>query len=584
MRNKFHFSLRASPFAHLLALLPLAFRLSLFAQGAAFTYQGRLNDGGNPASGIYDLRFTIYDSTNNPGTIIAGPLTNSATGVSNGLFAVTLDFGAGTFTGADRWLEIAVRSNSAAPFSALSPRQPLTATPYAVRAAQFSGAISASQLPGNVARLDASNQVFTGQVQLNNVSNTYVGSFTGNGSALTNIPGTFRWQLVAGTSQQAQPNTGYVVTNAGQVTITLPTAPAVGDIVRVSGPGAGGWTIAQNAGQAVVGAGLAVFGLEWTPRDSIRFWNSVASSADGIKLAAVEFTGQIYTSADSGVSWTAHESNRTWQAIASSADGRKLVAVASGGNRIYTSTNSGINWDARETNRIWLAVASSADGSKLAAVVLSGQIYMSTNSGVNWTPRDTNRNWKSIASSADGTKLIAGTDGDRLYTSTDSGLSWTPRENSRAWYSVASSADGTKLVAGDFTGQIYTSTDSGVSWTARDTNRTWRALASSADGNILIAGVNNSGQIYVSTDSGASWTARENNREWNCVAASADGSKLVAAYSSGQIYTSTPTPLSSTTVGTAGRLNGGKSTAVELQFIGNGQFLQLSHEGALPGY
>lgn len=27
----------------------------------AFTYQGRLNDGANPAQGIYDLRFAIYD-------------------------------------------------------------------------------------------------------------------------------------------------------------------------------------------------------------------------------------------------------------------------------------------------------------------------------------------------------------------------------------------------------------------------------------------------------------------------------------------------------------------------------------------
>ncbi|HEX7570666.1 MAG TPA: hypothetical protein VF492_09190, partial [Verrucomicrobiae bacterium] len=54
------------------------------AQGTAFTYQGRLNNGGSPASGIYDLRFAIYDSTNSRGTLIAGPLTNSATAVSNG--------------------------------------------------------------------------------------------------------------------------------------------------------------------------------------------------------------------------------------------------------------------------------------------------------------------------------------------------------------------------------------------------------------------------------------------------------------------------------------------------------------------
>ena len=57
---------------------------TVLAQGTAFTYQGRLNSGGSPANGTYDLQFTIYDSTNQPGTVIAGPLTNSATAVSNG--------------------------------------------------------------------------------------------------------------------------------------------------------------------------------------------------------------------------------------------------------------------------------------------------------------------------------------------------------------------------------------------------------------------------------------------------------------------------------------------------------------------
>src|SRR5665213_2061773 len=103
------------------------------AQGTAFTYQGRLNSGGSPASGNYDLRFTLYDSTNSPGTIIAGPLTNAATAVSNGLFTVTLDFGAGVFAGAGRWLEIGVRSGGGA-FAALSPRQAITSVPYAAYA------------------------------------------------------------------------------------------------------------------------------------------------------------------------------------------------------------------------------------------------------------------------------------------------------------------------------------------------------------------------------------------------------------------------------------------------------------------
>jgi len=41
----------------LMALALLAGTNAAFAQGTGFTYQGRLNDGGNPANKIYDLRF-----------------------------------------------------------------------------------------------------------------------------------------------------------------------------------------------------------------------------------------------------------------------------------------------------------------------------------------------------------------------------------------------------------------------------------------------------------------------------------------------------------------------------------------------
>ena len=60
------------------------------------------------------------------------------------------------------------------------------------------------------------------------------------------------WQPVTGASQQAVVNQGYLATNGTTVTVTLPASPSVGDIVRVSGAGAGGWQIAQNAGQAVL--------------------------------------------------------------------------------------------------------------------------------------------------------------------------------------------------------------------------------------------------------------------------------------------------------------------------------------------
>ena len=56
----------------------------------------------------------------------------------------------------------------------------------------------------------------------------------------------------AASSVQAVSNTGYLANNAAQVTITLPAAPAVGDVIQVNGIGAGAWKIAQHAGQSIV--------------------------------------------------------------------------------------------------------------------------------------------------------------------------------------------------------------------------------------------------------------------------------------------------------------------------------------------
>src|SRR5689334_14486342 len=84
------------------------------AQSTAFTYQGRLNDGAGPANGSYDLTFALFDA-GSAGNQVGSVLTNAATGVSNGLFTVSLDFG-NQFPGADRWLEIGVVTNGGGSF------------------------------------------------------------------------------------------------------------------------------------------------------------------------------------------------------------------------------------------------------------------------------------------------------------------------------------------------------------------------------------------------------------------------------------------------------------------------------------
>src|SRR3989440_10941889 len=121
------------------ALALLLAATSAFAQTSSFTYQGRLTDGGIPANGNYDLQVTLFDSLSG-GAQVGSTQTLNTVAVSNGVFTVSLDFGANSFSGADRFLEISARPSGAGSFTLLTPRQPVTATPYAVRSANASAA------------------------------------------------------------------------------------------------------------------------------------------------------------------------------------------------------------------------------------------------------------------------------------------------------------------------------------------------------------------------------------------------------------------------------------------------------------
>jgi hypothetical protein len=155
----------------LILLSTINYPLSTLAQGTAFTYQGRLADTVNPVNGYYDFKFSLYDSASG-GTLISGPLPISSI-VSNGLFTVSLDFGAGNFTGADRWLDLAVRTNGAGPYTPLSSRQKLTPIPYAITAENVvSGGLAAG--------------IYSNPVNFNNPANR----FCGDGGCLTNLNAT----------------------------------------------------------------------------------------------------------------------------------------------------------------------------------------------------------------------------------------------------------------------------------------------------------------------------------------------------------------------------------------------------------
>jgi hypothetical protein len=615
-----------------------------FGQGTAFFYQGQLSSGGAAANGTnYDFAFTVY-SASNSGIVLGGPVTNDDVTVSNGLFTTTIDFGPNVFTGQSLWLAIAVSTNGNN-FTALSPLQPILPTPYAIFAESASnlvgvlpsnllaggytnavaltnganlftgtfggnggaltnvnvvnltGVLADNQLPTNTAYVN-SNQTFTANNTFNGTNiftnllgNSFTGSFFGNGLV--------GWIVVTGTTVQAQIDHGYVLTNSQIVTVTLPTSANVGDIVRIAGAGASGWQLAQNASQSVIGNFLNYGGSTWYQSGASALnWTSMASSSDGTRMAAGIWQGSsddgVWLSVNSGASWSLSESSKQIAGVAISASGTTIIGVATNSGFIYISTNAGSTWITSPTSpqQNWSSVALSASGNNQVAGVAGGLIYTNITGGT-WTApanQPASGNWASIASSASGTTLVAADNAVGLYTSVNGGSTWTEQFASKSnWVSVACSADGTKMAAAVNGGGIYTSTNSGVNWVQQTgaPKTSWSAVACSSDGSKLVASVNG-GVIYTSGNWGVTWqTNSVPVNSWSCVASSSSGTTLAAgidnATTAGGIYTSEASTqtATSTTAGTSGYLLGSQGSAVELQYIGNNQFMPVSYSGSI---
>jgi hypothetical protein len=86
-----------------------------------------------PAVSNADFEFALFDGEED-GSQIGPTLSADDVGLVNGLFTISLDFGADAFNGDARWIEVAVRSPAGAGgFTTLTPRQPITAAPYATQ-------------------------------------------------------------------------------------------------------------------------------------------------------------------------------------------------------------------------------------------------------------------------------------------------------------------------------------------------------------------------------------------------------------------------------------------------------------------
>ncbi len=137
--------------------------------GTAFTYQGQLKENGLPANSEFAMDFALFDIESG-GAQIGVAISQDVT-VTNGLFTALLNdsgqFGVGAFDGQQRFLEIRVNGTT------LSPRQPVTATPYAQTAAE---ALSVAGIDGH--SLDAADGEPGDAVFVDNNGNVGIGTTT----------------------------------------------------------------------------------------------------------------------------------------------------------------------------------------------------------------------------------------------------------------------------------------------------------------------------------------------------------------------------------------------------------------------
>ena len=249
----------------------LSFVLLLFgitqamAQTTAFTYQGKLTDGGSAPNGNYDLMFQLFDtSAVGTGAQLGATLNLSSVPVSSGIFTVQLDFGAcpSCFNGANRFLEIAVRPSGGGTFITLSPRQPLGSTPYAVRSVS---AATADGLSQSCVSCVTSAQIQS--VQGSQVTGAVPGSQISGTIPVTSVPPDSASYIQNGTAPQASSN--FNISGNGTAGGTLsgntvsattrfdlggfPVLRLTGKNPTLDGLSLGMWATSQGSGNTVIG-------------------------------------------------------------------------------------------------------------------------------------------------------------------------------------------------------------------------------------------------------------------------------------------------------------------------------------------
>jgi outer membrane lipoprotein-sorting protein len=344
---------------------------SALAQGTEFSYQGSLKDGGNAANGSYDLEFALFDSVSG-GSQVGTTLTRLSTGVVNGIFTVTLDYGNSIFVGADRFLELRVRPAGAGSYTTLSPRQRVTSAPYSIKALNATSADSVSAAcvlcitNAHIQSLDGGK---------------LTGVISGDGSGLTGLNGA---NIAAGSvssvqlSSDAQPNSAayrLLAMRRWDLLKVQSTFPVGTGPVGIEFDGANMW-VANFSSNTVTklrasdGANLGTFAVGNAPWriafDGANMWVANSGSGSVTKLRASDGANLGTFTVGTGPNGVAFDGANIWVVNFNSNNVTKLRA-SDGANLGTFAVGTGPSGIAFDGANVWVANFISSGLTKLRA-------------------------------------------------------------------------------------------------------------------------------------------------------------------------------------------------------------------------
>lgn len=148
-------SVRSAILTGVIALVA-ATRYAAAEPSTSFSYQGQLRENGAPKSGLFDMRFTLFDAPTG-GSAVSPVCGMPGVQVSGGVFSAMVDFGSasspgapGFFSTGTRYLQVEVSPAGAGTYVALSPRQQLGSVPSALAVGPLSAiAVSGADISIN---------------------------------------------------------------------------------------------------------------------------------------------------------------------------------------------------------------------------------------------------------------------------------------------------------------------------------------------------------------------------------------------------------------------------------------------------